>query len=54
MSIADLKKSYEDAVKVQNIPLMMGIMEGLLEKISDRADRIEHLKIYKSLLERIW
>jgi hypothetical protein len=32
---------------------MIGILDSLVEKITDKEDKIEQLKIYKSLLERV-
>jgi hypothetical protein len=31
----------------------MGVLDGLLEKITDKKDWLEQLGIYKAILERI-
>jgi len=32
---------------------MMGILDDLIEKITEKKDWLDHLEIYKALLERI-
>jgi len=44
MTVSELNKIFEEAVKVQEIPLMIGCLDLLVNRSTTRKEKIEWLK----------